>query len=134
MTKKTNFSNPKDYYYKPEVNVEIPGGFLLELLHLSEQLMADEVKMESKFKYKFINESDKAIKNPKQEDLESGKVKKIVDWEKTIENPSFDYSLTEKGVAYAKLKKFLESIHMQAIASGLATNYVEEQAELKKVD
>lgn len=115
--------NPRDYYYAPETKVEIPGGFLIELLALSDQLLQAEMKAESKFKYKYINEKDKVVKNFKQEDLETGKVKKVVDWEKTVDTPTFDYSLTEKGVGYAQLKKFLESLHMDNIDKGIAVSY-----------
>ena len=35
--------NPRSYYYNTDTKVEIPGGFLLELLALSETLLQKEV-------------------------------------------------------------------------------------------
>lgn len=122
MTKETK--NPLEYVYKPGTKIEIEGGFLLEILGLTDQLLQDEIKRESKFKYNFINtETQKIIKSPKEDDLKSGKVKKTVDWSKTIDNPTFEFSLTEKGVTIAQLKKFLENIHMTSIDNGLAVHY-----------
>ena len=112
--------NPRSYYYNPDTKVEIPGGFLLELLALSETLLQKEVKSESKFKYNYINDKDKIVKNFKQEDVESGKLRKIVDWERTVDNPTIEYSITEDGIMYAKLKKFLEALHYENIEKGIA--------------
>ena len=112
--------NPRSYYYNPDTKVEIPGGFLLELLALSETLLQKEVKLESKFKYNYINDKDKIVKNVKQEDVESGKLRKIVDWERTVDNPTIEYSITEDGIMYAKLKKFLEALHYENIEKGIA--------------
>ena len=117
--KKENI-NPTSYYYNPDTKVEIPGGFLLELLALSETLLQKEVKLESKFKYNYINDKDKIVKNVKQEDVESGKLRKIVDWERTVDNPTIEYSITEDGIMYAKLKKFLEALHYENIEKGIA--------------
>ena len=118
-TKKENI-NPRSYYYNPDTKVEIPGGFLLELLALSETLLQKEVKSESKFKYNYINDKDKIVKNFKQEDVESGKLRKIVDWERTVDNPTIEYSITEDGIMYTKLKKFLEALHYENIEKGIA--------------
>ena len=112
--------NPRSYYYNPDTKIEIPGGFLLELLALSETLLQKEVKSESKFKYNYINDKDKIVKNFKQEDVESGKLRKIVDWERTVDNPTIEYSITEDGIMYAKLKKFLEALHYENIEKGIA--------------
>ena len=112
--------NPRSYYYNTDTKVEIPGGFLLELLALSETLLQKEVKSESKFKYNYINDKDKIVKNFKQEDVESGKLRKIVDWERTVDNPTIEYSITEDGIMYAKLKKFLEALHYENIEKGIA--------------
>jgi len=37
-------------------------------------------------------------------------------------DPNLEYSITEKGVAYAELKNFLESIHYQNIKNNSATH------------
>lgn len=121
---KTLRLNPRDYFYKEETTVEIPGDFLLELIALTDQLLNKEVRTESEFKYNYINDKNKVVKNFKQEDVESGKIKKAVDWDRTIYNPTFKTSLTEEGVGYAKLKIFLEGLHMSNIEKGLAVTHV----------
>ena len=113
--------DPRNYYYTPETKVEVPGGFLLELLGLTDKLLQEEIKVETKFKYNYINDKDKVVKKFKQEDVDSGKLKKIVDWERTIDNPTIEYSLTEKGITYCHLKKFLEGLHIDNIKNGVAT-------------
>lgn len=115
--------NPLEHYYAPETKVEIPGGFLMELIALTEQLMASELKTESEFKFIYLNEKGVPTKKFTKEDVDTGKVKKVVDWEKTIDNPTYKHSLTEKGVGYAKLKKFLEATHMSNIENGLTLKY-----------
>ena len=126
--------NPRNYYYKPETKIEIPGGFLLELISLSETLLQKEVKSESKFKYNYINDKDKIVKNVKQEDIESGKLKKVVDWERTVDMPTMEYSITEDGVMYAKLKKFLEGLHFENINNGVAVNIDELKVSAETED
>lgn len=132
MTKKN--INPRSYYYNPDTKVEIPGGFLLELLALSETLLQKEVKSESKFKYNYINDKDKIVKNFKQEDVESGKLRKIVDWERTVDNPTIEYSITEDGIMYAKLKKFLEALHYENIEKGIAVTITKSDNSDKELN
>lgn len=132
-TKKENI-NPRSYYYNPDTKVEIPGGFLLELLALSETLLQKEVKSESKFKYNYINDKDKIVKNFKQEDVESGKLRKIVDWERTVDNPTIEYSITEDGIMYAKLKKFLEALHYENIEKGIAVTITKSDNSDKELN
>ena len=93
------------------------------MLALSDQLLQAEVKTESEFKYNYINDKSQIVKKFKDEDIASGEVKKIVDWERTVDNPTYTFSLTEEGVAYAKLKKFLEAIHISNIEKGIAVTY-----------
>ena len=114
--------NPREYVYENGKKVEIEGQFLLDLIAIFDKLIKDEIKTDSKFKYSFINDAGNIVKNPKQKDIEEGKVRKILDFDRTIINPSFEYSITEKGVAYAELKNFLESIHYQNIKNNSATH------------
>lgn len=123
MQEENKTLNPKEHYYKPETNVEIPGDFLLEVIAMTEQLLAQEIKTESEFKYNYVNEKGKVVKNFKQEDLESNKVRKVLDWERTVYEPTLKHSLTEKGVQYAKLKNFLENLHRENIEKGLTVTY-----------
>ena len=112
--------NPREYVYENGKKVEIEGQFLLDLIAIFDKLIKDEIKTDSKFKYSFINDAGNIVKNPKQKDIEEGKVRKILDFDRTIVNPSFEYSITEKGVAYAELKNFLESIHYKNIKNNSA--------------
>lgn len=118
-------TNPRNYVYPQGTKIEVDGFLLTDLIAIFEKLTNDEIKAESKFKYNYVNEKGKVVKSPKAEDLASGKVKKILDFERTIVSPSLDYSITEKGIAYAELKNFLEGLHFQNINSGIAVDYQE---------
>ena len=120
LEKEVVVSNPREYVYENCKKVEIEGQFLLDLIAIFDKLIKDEIKTDSKFKYSFINDAGNIVKNPKQKDIEEGKVRKILDFDRTIINPSFEYSITEKGVAYAELKNFLESIHYKNIKNNSA--------------
>ena len=122
LEKEVVVTNPREYVYENGKKVEIEGQFLLDLIAIFDKLIKDEIKTDSKFKYSFINDAGNIVKNPKQKDIEEGKVRKILDFDRTIINPTFEYSITEKGVAYAELKNFLESIHYQNIKNNSATN------------
>ena len=112
--------NPREYVYENGKKVEIEGQFLLDLIAIFDKLIKDEIKTDSKFKYSFINDAGNIVKNPKPKDIEEGKLRKILDFDRTIINPTFEYSITEKGVAYAELKNFLESIHYKNIKNNSA--------------
>ena len=100
LEKEVVVSNPREYVYENGKKVEIEGQFLLDLIAIFDKLIKDEIKTDSKFKYSFINDAGNIVKNPKQNDIEEGKVRKILDFDRTIINPTFEYSITEKGVAY----------------------------------
>jgi hypothetical protein len=117
--------NPKNFVYPKDTKVEIEGFLLTDLIMIFDKLVNEEIKAESRFKYNYVNEKGKVIKNVKQEDLESGKVRKVLDIDRTIVNPTMDYSISEKGLAYAELKNFLESLHHENIQKGLAVDYQE---------
>lgn len=117
--------NPREYIYPQGVKVEVDGFVITDLITILDQLTQAEIKSESKFKYNYLNEKGKVVKSPKQEDLETGKVQKVVDFGRTILEPNLEYSITEKGVAYAELKNFLERIHFENVRDGKAVNYKE---------
>jgi len=123
--KNTENFNPREFTYEGGKKVEIDGLFLLDLINVFDRLTRDEIKTDSKFKYSFINESGNIVKNPKQKDIEEGKVRKILDFDRTVLNPSFEYSISEKGVAYAELKNFLEGIHFKNIQNNTAIHFSE---------
>ena len=123
--KNTENFNPREFTYEGGKKVEIDGLFLLDLINVFDRLTREEIKTDSKFKYSFINESGNIVKNPKQKDIEEGKVRKILDFDRTVLNPSFEYSISEKGVAYAELKNFLEGIHFKNIQNNTAIPFSE---------
>lgn len=126
--------NPREYGYPEGVTVEIEGAILTDMIMLLESLMQDEVKSESKFKYDYINDKGKVLKSPKKEDIESGKVRKVVNFQRTVLEPTMEMSITQKGLAYAERKHFLEGLHYQNIQEGVAKHYSELQSPVEPVD
>ena len=112
--------NPREFVYQQGTKIELEGYVLTDLIMIFDQLLKDEVKVESKFKYDYLNEKGKVVKSPKSEDIETGKVRKTLNFERTVMNPNLEYSITEKGIAYAELKNFLESIHYKNIKNNSA--------------
>lgn len=117
--------NPRNYIYPQGAKIEVDGFLLSDLITIFDNLVKEEIKSESKFKYNYVNEKGKVVKSPKAEDLASGKVKKIVDFDRTIVNPTLELSISEKGLAYAELKNFLESLHFKNIQDGIAIDFQE---------
>lgn len=117
--------NIHDYGYKKGDKIEVEGILLTDLLMLLDSLLEGEIRKESKFKYSYVNEKGNVVKNVKQTDVEAGKLRKILDFEKTILEPTLDFSISEKGMDYAKLKNFLEGIHFANVQSGKAILYSE---------
>ena len=128
-TTNEQMKNPREFIYPQGKKVEIEGYVLTDLIMIFEQLLKDEVKVESKFKYNYVNEKGRIVKNAKPEELETGKVQKVLDFKRTIVDPNMEYSITEKGIAYAELKNFLESLHFENIEKGVAVNYKELSEE-----
>lgn len=118
-----DIKDPREFIYPQGVKVEIDGYVITDLIMIFEQLLKDEIKVDSKFKYNYLNEKGTVVKNVKQADVDSGKLKKVVDFKRTILEPSMDYTITEKGIAYAELKNFLEAIHFENVQKGNAINY-----------
>ena len=120
---KQQVQDPRQFVYPQGTKIQVEGYLLTDLIMIFEQLIKDEIKVESKFKYNYLNEKGNIVKNVKNQDVESGKLSKVVDFERTIVNPNFEYSITEKGIAYAELKNFLESIHFENIKIFLTLIY-----------
>lgn len=119
-------TDPRNYVYPTGAKIEVDGFLIPDLIAIFEALVKEEIKSESRFKYNYVNaKTGKVVKSPKPEDLTTGKVKKILDFERTIVNPTLEHSITEKGLAYAELKNFLEGIHFKNIQDGIAVNYQE---------
>lgn len=126
---KEEIQDPRQYIYTEGTKVEVEGYLITDLIMIFDQLLKEEIKVDSKFKYNYVNQKGNIVKNAKPEDLESGKVNKIVDFQRTVLDPSFDYSITEKGIAYAELKNFLEKLHNDNIKLGKAVNYKDLSAK-----
>ena len=125
MENKEQITNPREYVYEQGTKVELEGYVLTDLIMIFENLLKDEIKVDSKFKYNYVNEKGNIVKNVKKEDVESGKLQKIVDFQRTIVEPNMEYSITEKGIMYGQLKNFLESLHFNNIQQGKAIKYTE---------
>lgn len=125
MQENKKITDPRQFIYPQGTKIEVEGYLLTDLIMIFEQLLKDEVKVESKFKYNYLNDKGNIVKNVKTEDVEKGKLTKVVDFERTIVNPNFEYSITEKGIAYAELKNFLEKLHFENIQAGKAVKYTE---------
>lgn len=134
VVKKVSQSDLKQYVYGEGVNVEIPGYFLTDMIMLIEQLVNSEVKTETEFKYNYVDAKGNIVKNVDKKDIESGKYSKVVDIDRTINAPTFRHSITEKGVAYAQLKNFLEVLHYKNIESGVAKHYSEFTPNAPKIE
>jgi len=110
-----------DYTYRKGDKIEIEGQLLQTAIMLLDKAISGEVRAESPFKYHYVNvDSGKVVKEAKEKDIISGKVKKVLNFEKTIVNPTIEYSISEKGLAYAEFKNILESIHYDNIKKGVA--------------
>ena len=117
--------NPRNFVYTADTKVEIDGFVITDLIQIFDDLVEQEIRPESKFKYNYMNEGGKVVKSPKKEDIETGKVRKVLDFDRTIVNPTMEYSISKKGIVYAELKNFLESLHYENIQSVKAVDYRE---------
>ena len=126
--------NIHEYGYEKGSKVEVEGALITDFIMLLDKLIEDEVRKESRFKYSYVNEKGNIVKNVKQTDVESGKLRKILDFEKTILEPTLDYSISEKGMDYAKLKNFLEGVHYENVKSGKAISYKEMVANVEGIE
>lgn len=127
---KEQIKNPREYVYEQGTKVEVDGYLISDLIMIFENLLKDEIKSESKFKFNYVNAKGNIVKNVKKEDVETGKVQKVLDFGRTIVEPNLEYSITEKGIAYAELKNFLESVHYKNIQEGKAIKYSELSKKL----
>lgn len=124
--------NPYEYGYKPGEKVEIEGGFLTHLMSFINKITEENTKYFQNDKFKFINkESNKTVKNPKKEDLESGKVIKIVDVEASLNSQAKAYR-TPTALQAINLSLMLQDIHLKAIDEGKAMHYTEFEKQEKK--
>lgn len=128
MKKNNDLKNPKEYGYEPQANTQIEGVLLLQTIQIINNLLEEETQERFPFLYKYVNkDTDKVVKNPKPQDLQSGKVIKMFDWDKTIFDDDREprYELTAKGRNLARLKYFLESIHLRDMEEGLSKHFSE---------
>lgn len=137
MTKKQsqtmdNVDILKQNFYKEGVKVEIEGRLLLELLSIFDLLIKDEVRSESKFKYNYVDNDGKVVKNAKESDIQSGKVRKILDWNRTIVEPTLEYSISEKGILYSEIVSILQSVHYENIKAGNTIQDLIHRQEISK--
>lgn len=108
VSQKTIEHAPTDYVYKDGVKVEIDGAVMYYLMEMFDKLIENEIRYEADFEYTLLPGKG------------TEKAQRILDIEKTIEQPKFKHRITEKGVQYSRFKKYLMSIHRQAILDGKA--------------
>lgn len=89
--------------------VELPVNVVNEISTMLESLIEAEIDNKTSFKHKFIDESGKEIKNPTPKQIETKKLKKIFDVERTIFEPKIETTISELGIKYTKLKYFLDA-------------------------
>lgn len=88
--------------------VELPLNVVKEISLVLESLIEKEIDTKTSFKHKFVDESGKEIKNPTPKQIESKKLQKVFDLDRTIFDPKMETTITELGIKYTKLKYFLD--------------------------
>lgn len=114
--------------FKENQLIELPVDSILEVIAVLDNVLENEVKTDTEFKYKFIEpETGKEVSKPTPKQIENKKLQKIVDIERTIYDPSLRYSITEKGLKITRLKYFLEgNLRKLAIENSKETSDTEE--------
>lgn len=131
MTQNKNF-NPYEYTYKPGTKVEIDGELLQQLINFANNVVRENTDVFFTWRFKHINrETQKTVKNPKKEDLESGKVAEIVDIETTMQSKAKEY-VKPIAMEAVHTNLLLQNVHLKAIEEGVATHYKELQEEAEK--
>lgn len=121
--------NPYEYVYRENEKVEIEGNLLSELIRFVNNIIDENTQMYYGDRHKHINsETQKEVKKFKNEDLESGKVVKIVDIESTLASAPKPY---RNRVAMEAIHKnlILQNIHMKAIRDKKAVHYSELESK-----
>ena len=117
--------NVNEYVYKQGTKVEIPAELLIEFRELSRIVVEENSEPYFTDKFKFINsETDKVVKTVKDEDLRSGKVKKIVDIECSLKAEPKIYR-KPLAMRALNLQLTIQDIHMNSIEKGDAVHYTE---------
>lgn len=120
-----NKINPREFAYTENAKVEMDGQLLMALIDFLGKVVDENSKYYTTDKFKFINPAtDKEVKNPKTEDIESGKVVKVPDIEKTLmSEPKFYRNRT--ALEAINLIVHLQEVNMNNIKEGKAVNIKE---------
>lgn len=112
-----------------QLNLDLPLDVVKELSAILNDLIETEVETKATFKHKFITESGKEVNNPTAKQINDKKLKQVLDVEKTIFEPKFTTTISEKGIKYTRLKYFLdEKLHKFSLTQS------SETSESKKVE
>lgn len=117
--------NVNEYVFKPGTVVEVPAEVLMEMKEFSRIVLEENSEAYYNDKYKYINvETDKVVKTVKDADLESGKVKKVFDYEASLTSIPKIYR-KPLALRSINLQLNLDDIHMKSIEKGDAIHYTE---------
>ena len=89
-------------------NIDLPENVIKETIMLLDEVLQKEVTTFTNFKHTFIDEDGKEVKNPTPERIEKDSLQQVFDVSRTIYEPTFKSTITEKGVKIAQLKFFYE--------------------------
>lgn len=121
--------NPYEFIYKPGQKVEIDGELLSKLISFMNNIVESNTEYYFTDKYKFINtKTNKTVKNPKQEDLDSRKVVKVVDVEGTLNSEPKPYR-NQLALQTVHMNLLLQNEHLKAVKDGKAVHYSELQQQ-----
>lgn len=123
--------NLHEFIYEQGTKVEIDGELLTRIIALSNKVVDEHTDVVFTDRYKFVNtESGKDVKKPKQEDIDSGKVAKVVDLQNTL-NSEPKMNRDALALEFIKLVLTLNGEHLKAVEDGKASHISELQAKYK---
>lgn len=115
--------NPNEYIYPEGTKTEVDGQLISELRNLLTQLITSETVSGNYFQFKYFKEDGTHVKTPSKTLLESGTLRKELDWETTVYDMEQSHFLTQKGIGYARLLAHIERLHFINIQNGKAKHY-----------
>lgn len=119
--------NLHEFIYEPGTKVELEGDLFSHIIALANKAIEENTDVYITDRYNFVNtETGKTVKNPKQTDIESGKVAKVTDLEGTF-GAEPKYYRKPLALDFIKLVLMLNGEHLEAIKEGKAIHLSELQ-------
>lgn len=122
--------NPMQYFYPKDAKIELDGELLIYLMQFLGRVIENDTSFKYKDKYKFKNtKTNKIVKNPKKQDLETGTVVKVPDFESLLQSTPTVYrgEVALEGIHALNL---LNEVHLQQIQQGKAQHFSANQPEV----